>query len=299
MHYYKFNIGDWHLHTSHLTLVEEAVYFRLVNHYYNTEKPFIKSETQTLIRRLRLGNESVTVKAILEEFFVLNGENYVHARCEKEIKTFKKKAKVNKANGAKGGRPPVTKGLEDNPEETQTVTTPNPNVTLNTNHKPLTTNQELLTNNNKPKDQKTMPGKPDVGQRSVIDYLNLKSSSNYQPVAANIKLISGRLAEGRTVEEIKQVIDRQCMEWPPDHHMRKYLRPKTLFNAEKFNQYFGQLGQPIITEQQNGQSQRPNQPVGEVARIHATIDARAKARLEALQSGWGGLHEGGAGLEEV
>ena len=144
MHYYKFNIGDWHLHTSHLTLVEEAVYFRLVNHYYNTEKPFIKSETQTLIRRLRLGNESVTVDTILAEFFVLNGESYFHTRCEKEIKSFKKKAKVNKVNGAKGGRPPVVKGIEDNPEETQTVTTPNPNVTLNTNHKPLTTNQEPL-----------------------------------------------------------------------------------------------------------------------------------------------------------
>ena len=147
MHYYKFNIGDWHLHTSHLTLVEEAVYFRLVNHYYNTEKPFIKSETQTLIRRLRLGNESVTVDTILAEFFVLNGESYFHTRCEKEIKSFKKKAKVNKVNGAKGGRPPVSKGIKDNPEETQTVTTPNPNVTLNTNHKPLTTNQEPLISN--------------------------------------------------------------------------------------------------------------------------------------------------------
>ena len=148
MHYYKFNIGDWHLHTSHLTLVEEAVYFRLVNHYYNTEKPFIKSETQTLIRRLRLGDESVTVKAILDEFFVLNGENYVHARCEKEIKAFKKKAKVNKENGAKGGRPPVFKGIEDNPEKTQTVSSHNPDVTLNTNHKPLTNNQEPLLKDN-------------------------------------------------------------------------------------------------------------------------------------------------------
>ena len=147
MHYYKFNIGDWHLHTSHLTLVEEAVYFRLVNHYYNTEKPFIKSETQTLIRRLRLGNESVTVDAILNEFFVLNGESYFHSRCEKEIKTFKKKAKVNKANGTKGGRPPIDKGLESNSELTQTVTTQNPNVTLNTNQEPLTTNQEPLLSN--------------------------------------------------------------------------------------------------------------------------------------------------------
>jgi len=142
MHYYKFNIGDWHLHTSHLTLVEEAVYFRLVNHYYNTEKSFKKSETQTLIRRLRLGNESDIVSVILDEFFNLDGDNYVHARCEKEIKAFKKKAKVNKANGAKGGRPAASKGLEHNPSITQTVSETNPSITLNTNHKPLTTNQE-------------------------------------------------------------------------------------------------------------------------------------------------------------
>lgn len=157
MHYYKFNIGDWHLHTSHLTLVEEAVYFRLVNHYYDTEKPFKKSETQTLIRRLRLGNESVIVEQMLEEFFDLNSENYVHARCEKEIKSFRKKAKVNKSNGSKGGRPRIDKGLEDNPEITQTVATPNPNITLNTNHKPLTTNQEPLISNmvaNAPVEQK-------------------------------------------------------------------------------------------------------------------------------------------------
>jgi len=147
MHYYKFNMGDWHLHTSHLTLVEEAVYFRLVNHYYDTEKPFKQSETQTLIRRLRLGNESVIVEQMLTEFFDLNSDNYVHARCEKEIKSFKKKAKVNKSNGAKGGRPRIDKGLESNPEITQTVTTPNPNVTLNTNHKPLTINQEPLLSN--------------------------------------------------------------------------------------------------------------------------------------------------------
>ncbi len=145
MHYYKFNIGDWHLHTSHLTLVEEAVYFRLVNHYYNTEKPFAKEETQTLIRRLRLGSESVIVEQILSEFFVLKDESYFHSRCDKEIKTFKNKAKVNKANGAKGGRPPAAKGLEPNPEKTQTVSEINPNITLNTNHKPLTTNQETIT----------------------------------------------------------------------------------------------------------------------------------------------------------
>jgi uncharacterized protein YdaU (DUF1376 family) len=52
MHYYKFNIADWHLATSHLTLEEEAIYFKLVNFYYDTEQP-IPAETQTVIRRLR------------------------------------------------------------------------------------------------------------------------------------------------------------------------------------------------------------------------------------------------------
>ena len=54
---------------------------------------------------------------------------------------------------------------------------------------------------------------------------------------------------------------------------------------------------PIITEQQNGQSQRASQPVGEVARIQSTIDARAKARYEALHGEREGIHEGGASLE--
>ena len=111
MHYYKFNIPDWSLHTAHLSLAEEAVYFRLINHYYDTEKP-IPEETQSVIRRLRLGNESDTVRLILDEFFVLKNNNWHHKRCDEEIKEFKKKAKTNQANGAKGGRPRKNKGLQ-------------------------------------------------------------------------------------------------------------------------------------------------------------------------------------------
>lgn len=142
MHYYKFNIADWSLHTAHLSLIEEAIYFRLVNYYYDTEKP-IPHETQLVTRRLRLETEVETVSVILSEFFTLKDNQWFHSRCEKEIKDFKKKAKVNKANGAKGGRPRNGKGLESNPEITQTVSENNPDITL-------TTNQEPLTNNHKP-----------------------------------------------------------------------------------------------------------------------------------------------------
>jgi len=100
-----------------------------------------------------------------------------------------------------------------------------------------------------------LPSKLDaVGD--VINYLNFKTGSNYQSVESNGKLIRARINEGRTVDEIKAVVDYKCIEWPEGHDCRKYLRPATLFNSEKFNQYFGQLGQPINLEQQNGQQSK-------------------------------------------
>ena len=77
MHYYKFNIADWSLHTGHLSVEEEAVYFRLINHYYDTEVPIPKI-TQPVIRRLRLGSHAEVVAIILEEFFTLIGDLWTY-----------------------------------------------------------------------------------------------------------------------------------------------------------------------------------------------------------------------------
>jgi uncharacterized protein YdaU (DUF1376 family) len=99
-----------------------------------------------VIRRLRLETEVGTVSAILTEFFTLKDDQWFHSRCEKEIKAFKKKAKVNKSNGAKGGRPPASKDSESNPEITQTVSENNPDITLTNNHKPITINHKPPTN---------------------------------------------------------------------------------------------------------------------------------------------------------
>ena len=84
MHYYKFNIADWYLATSHLSLEEEAIYFRLINFYYDSEQS-IPKETQSVIRRLRLGKYSDLVQVILNEFFVLDGDFWHHKRCDFEI----------------------------------------------------------------------------------------------------------------------------------------------------------------------------------------------------------------------
>jgi uncharacterized protein YdaU (DUF1376 family) len=140
MHYYKFNIADWHLATSHLTLEEEAIYFKLVNFYYDTEQP-IPLETETVIRRLRLGLYSETVGLVLSEFFVLQEDGWHHNRCDEEIEHYHSKAEKNKIVGKLGGRPRKNKDLQTNPNGFENKPIDNPNITLTKNHKPITSRE--------------------------------------------------------------------------------------------------------------------------------------------------------------
>ena len=147
MHYYKFNIADWHLGTSHLSLEEEAIYFRLINFYYDSEKP-IPMETQSVFRRLRLGSHSEAADLILDEFFEQTESGWIHKRCDNILKDYRKTSKKNKANGAKGGRPSHSKASS----VTQTKPSGLPNESQNNpNQEPRTTNQELLTTNQEPR----------------------------------------------------------------------------------------------------------------------------------------------------
>jgi uncharacterized protein YdaU (DUF1376 family) len=149
MHYYKFNIADWHLATSHLSLEEEAVYFKLINYYYDSEQ-CIPQETQSVIRRLRLINHEETVNLILQEFFDFRDGYWHHARCDELIANYHKKADINKKVGKLGGRPKKINDLDNNPQITQTVSEINPQITLTKNQEPITSSSTT-----RPKKRKT------------------------------------------------------------------------------------------------------------------------------------------------
>ncbi len=83
----------------------------------------------------------------------------------------------------------------------------------------------------------------------VLAFLNAKASRNYQPTDTNLDLILARLREGYTPAQCRQVIAKKTREWLPNDKMREYLRPATLFNREKFNQYVGEL---IVVEDGHG-----------------------------------------------
>ena len=143
MHYYQFNIGDFSLHTNHLTLEEEAVYRRLLDFYYDTELP-IPVETQPVIRRLRLGCYEPTVDVILHEFFVKESDGWHNLRADIEIADYHAKGKTARENGSKGGRPKKNSG-----SKTQSVILANPEITQTKAKQELetvTNKQETVTN---------------------------------------------------------------------------------------------------------------------------------------------------------
>ena len=144
MHYYQFNIGDFSLHTNHLTLEEEAVYRRLLDFYYDTELP-IPIETQPVIRRLRLGSYQAVLDVILQEFFVKEADGWHNLRADIEIADYHAKGKTARENGSKGGRPKKNSG-----SKTQSVILANPEITQ---PKPK---QELRTKNDKQLTRKTI-----------------------------------------------------------------------------------------------------------------------------------------------
>lgn len=74
----------------------------------------------------------------------------------------------------------------------------------------------------------------------VIEYLNQMSGGTYSHKSKkNKELIRLRQKEGYGLEDFKTVIRKKCEEWKGTEQ-EKYLRPITLFNAGKFENYLNQ-----------------------------------------------------------
>jgi uncharacterized phage protein (TIGR02220 family) len=79
----------------------------------------------------------------------------------------------------------------------------------------------------------------------VLSHLNERAGSNFRLVNGDGKesksagLVRARIKE-HGVDALLGVIDRKVAEWGRDDKMRQYLRPETLFNATKCEQYVGE-----------------------------------------------------------
>jgi uncharacterized phage protein (TIGR02220 family) len=88
----------------------------------------------------------------------------------------------------------------------------------------------------------------------ILKFLNEKTGRAYRPVEVNLKLIIARLKSGATVMACRQVIAKKTREWNGNVKMDEYLRPATLFNATKFEQYLGECVLPANVEDNDEQN---------------------------------------------
>ena len=120
-----------------------------------------------------------------------------------------------------------------------------PGAFKNDNNNSNKTNENTITTKSKgeKEKEKNSAKKKEKEQqiKEVVEYLNLKANRNYRPGTTKTKsLISARLKD-YTVEDLKAVIDFKVGEWLENEKMNKYLRPETLFNETKFENYINEL----------------------------------------------------------
>jgi len=151
MNYYQHHIGDYAADTAYLTLIEDAIYTRLLRVYYRDEAP-LPADVAYIARLigLRTRKEKEALEYVLPQFFALQDDGWHNQRADEEIAAYHDKAETARENGKLGGRPKkhVQASASEprrNPEETQKEPSPNPEETgSKANHKPITNNQEPI-----------------------------------------------------------------------------------------------------------------------------------------------------------
>ena len=102
MIWYKFHLGDYITHTTHLSDAEDLAYRRLLDLYYMSEAP-IPLDTAFVARKIRLDLD--ITESVLSEFFEATEEGYQNTRCDAEIAKYQHQVATNRSLGKRGGRP--------------------------------------------------------------------------------------------------------------------------------------------------------------------------------------------------
>ncbi len=129
MIWYKFHLGDYITHTTHLSDAEDLAYRRLLDLYYMSEKP-IPLDTQSVSRKIRLDLD--ITESVLGEFFEHTPEGYRNARCDAEIAKYQHQVENNRSLGKRGGRPKKTESETESKPKANPKKIQNKNINTNT-----------------------------------------------------------------------------------------------------------------------------------------------------------------------
>lgn len=195
MHYFQFQIKEWMANTSHLTLEEEAIYLRLVNWYYDSERP-IPIDNRLILRKLRLHERVVNVYDILQEFFIETDNGWIHKRCDIEIAKYHSMAEAGKKGALKrwaGHTPPIPTPLGSH---THPNATPMPII-----------NKELIIKNKELNIKATKVATPDgVNESLWNDFLKVRKEKKLALTQTALKGIEREAKNcNKSLSEVLQI----------------------------------------------------------------------------------------------
>ena len=170
MYYYQFHIGDYRSATLHLSNEEDLAYRRLLDMYYDTEKP-IPLDISWVAKRIKIPPQ--VVRDVLFDMFIKTEDGYINSRCDKEIAVYKGFSDAGKRGAAKrwgkgGDSPPITPLIATNNQE---PITNNHNIGESPAKKERTKGSRLSTDFELPDSwtEFCQSERPDLNPRKVFD----------------------------------------------------------------------------------------------------------------------------------
>lgn len=157
MHYYKFNIGDYASHTTHLDPLEDIAYRRMIDWCYLHEKHLPK-DVDEISRIIRMRTHSDCIANVLREFFKKSASGYYCNHIEKEINAYRDKSDKAKASAEARWNKKQILTKDANAMRTHSEG--------NANHKPITNNHKPIDKGDKspPSARFTPPTLEDIKQ---------------------------------------------------------------------------------------------------------------------------------------
>ena len=188
LHYYTFNIGDYRRDTSHLNLLEHGIYRQLIDTYYLSEEPLCVDDA-ILMRThcVRSAEDKQAFKNVMDDFFELREDGWHHKGCERVIKHYQ--VKSEKASTSAKAR--WAKDANALPTQSEG----------NANHKPITNNQEPITNKNKRR-QAALSCPDGVSEQVWRDFLATRKAALTVTALASISKEAGKA--GWSLDDVLQ-----------------------------------------------------------------------------------------------
>ena len=212
--YFRFYPGEWIMNNITTVSLEAQGLFINICCYYWTNNCSIR---QAVVKQ-RFNESSTALNELVESGIIkLNkeSENLSISFLNEQYEALLAEAEKRSIAGKKGG---IASALK----------------------RSSTSRQAIVNESSTYKDKYKDKDKDNIVEQ-IISYLNFVSGKNFSATTAEtIKHINGRIAEGRSVDELKAVIDRKCDQWLGDKKMDQFIRPNTLFNQSKFDSYLNE-----------------------------------------------------------